>query len=872
MPGDVFGPTYRIRQELGSGGMATVYLADDAKHGRQVALKVLHPEFAASLGPKRFRREITLAARLQHPHIVSVYDSGETATGLLWFTMPYVVGESLRDRLSRDGQLSLEDTVRITTEIADALQYAHDHGVLHRDVKPENILLSGGHALLADFGIARTLAGDDALSSATPAATLTQSGFAVGTPTYMSPEQASGEHAIDARSDQYGLGVLAYEMLAGERPFTAPTPQAAIAKMLASPPPSIRVVRRDVPVGVNAALRRALGTAPASRFPTVTAFGAALSAGQRTGTVDPHARRTQWLVTTVASILALAAGVATATYLRAAHRNEPVMLAVLPFQTEGDTTNAWITDDITDEVRGKLAALSHVRVIASASSNQYRGTPKSPQQIGRELGVRYLLMGRIRWAGAAGRSREIRVEPELVQVADVRTPETRWSQPIVEDGSDLFKVQSDIAGRVASALALTIDPTERSVISRPPTQDSSAYYAYLQGELLVRNLDPNARFRAIAEFRRAVQIDSTFALAWYELAGEMLNYAGRHPTSPAFDDSAREAAEHAASFEAQLPGARYALALYDELMKHDFRRAFVDYRTALNHAPNQYTILTGLARTEMRLGMWDSAVVHSQLAVQLNPQNSFANAALGNVEILVRHYDDAARACTKATALNPSNILAVFCAIQVPIAHGDLPVARAMIRAASPPIDSTFLYVFLGSYGAYTWVLDSTQRRALLAVPVSKYDRSRSTWATVQALLYYQFGDSAKMKAYADSALLALKSEDGPAAADSDANDAWALSMAGRRAEAIAAADRYLSVHPIDGDFLDGPDNAETVLKAYVRAGATDKALNLLDQLLRIPDRLTPARVRADPFFRPLRDNPRFQQLVSTPAFGEQRP
>ena len=222
MPGDVFGPNYRIQRELGSGGMATVYLADDAKHGRQVALKVLHPEFAASLGPTRFRREITLAARLQHPHIVSVYDSGETATGLLWFTMPYVVGESLRDRLSRDGQLSLEDTVRITTEIADALQCAHDHGVLHRDVKPENILLSGGHALLADFGIARTLAGDDALSSATPAATLTQSGFAVGTPTYMSPEQASGEHAIDARSDQYGLGVVAYEMLAGERPFTAP--------------------------------------------------------------------------------------------------------------------------------------------------------------------------------------------------------------------------------------------------------------------------------------------------------------------------------------------------------------------------------------------------------------------------------------------------------------------------------------------------------------------------------------------------------------------------------------------------------------------------------------------------------------------------
>ena len=269
----------------------------------------------------------------------------------------------------------------------------------------------------------------------------------------------------------------------------------------------------------------------------------------------------------------------------------------------------------------------------------------------------------------------------------------------------------------------------------------------------MRNLDPDARFRAIAEFRRAVQIDSTFALAWYELAGEMLNYAGRHPTSPAFDDSARDAAEHAASFEAQLPGARYALALYDELLKHDFRRAYVDYRTALNHAPNEYTILTGLARTEMRLGMWDSAVVHSQLAVQLNPQNSFANAALGNVELLVRHYNEPIPCLHQGQGAESVEHPRGVCAIQVPIAHGDLPAARAMIRAASPAIDSTFLYVFLSSYGAYTWVLDSAQRRALLAVPVSKYDRSRSTWATVQALVYYQFGDSAQTKAYADSAL-----------------------------------------------------------------------------------------------------------------------
>ena len=212
---------YRLERELGRGGMATVYLAQDLKHDRPVALKVLLPELAASLGPDRFQREIRLAARLQHPHILTVHDSGETA-GQLWFTMPFVEGESLRDRLRRERQLPVEDALRITREAAQALQYAHDHGVVHRDIKPENLLLTkDGNTLVADFGIARAVAGDEHL---------TQTGMSVGTPAYMSPEQASGDKALDARTDIYSLGAVLYEMLAGEPPFTGPTAQAIIAK------------------------------------------------------------------------------------------------------------------------------------------------------------------------------------------------------------------------------------------------------------------------------------------------------------------------------------------------------------------------------------------------------------------------------------------------------------------------------------------------------------------------------------------------------------------------------------------------------------------------------------------------------------------
>src|SRR5437870_9949518 len=269
---------YRIERELGRGGMATVYLAHDVKHDRPVALKVLRPELAQVLGPDRFLREIRLCARLQHPHIVVVHDSGD-ADGQLWFTMPYVEGETLRTRLLREKQLPVADALRITREVADALHYAHQHGVIHRDIKPENILLSGSvtpdggssggyHALVADFGIARAL-----LPPAEER--LTESGISVGTPQYMSPEQAMADRDLDPRTDVYSLGCVLYEMLTGEPPYTGPTPQAVLAKRLREPVPHLRT-GRDVSLALERAVTRALARSPADRFATAAEFAAAL--------------------------------------------------------------------------------------------------------------------------------------------------------------------------------------------------------------------------------------------------------------------------------------------------------------------------------------------------------------------------------------------------------------------------------------------------------------------------------------------------------------------------------------------------------------------------------------------------------------------
>src|SRR6266446_4976861 len=274
---------YAVERELGHGGMATVYLAQDLKHHRKVAIKVLNPELAAALGPDRFLREIEIAAGLSHPHILPLYDSGE-AGGLLYYVMPFVEGESLRDRLNREQQLPLLDALQITREAAEALAHAHQHGIVHRDIKPENILLLAGHALVADFGIARAVseAGGDKL---------TQTGMAIGTPHYMSPEQALGSEHVDARSDVYSLGCVLYEILIGQPPFTGPNSMAIMARHSMEVVPSLQVVRSSVPDEVEDAVMQSLEKTPADRFQTMKEFAERLSEAEAEAATARTAQR-----------------------------------------------------------------------------------------------------------------------------------------------------------------------------------------------------------------------------------------------------------------------------------------------------------------------------------------------------------------------------------------------------------------------------------------------------------------------------------------------------------------------------------------------------------------------------------------------------
>jgi serine/threonine-protein kinase len=297
--GEIIAGRYRIEHEIGRGGMATVFLAHDIRHDQQVALKFIHAEFADRQATERFRREIALLARLRHPHILPLYDSGES-DGALFYVMPYVEGESLRGRITREERLPVNEVLRLAREIADALGYAHAHDVIHRDIKPENILLSEGHALVGDFGIARAV-------SRAGARHLTDAGFAIGTVSYMSPEQGAGD-AVDGRSDLYSLGCVVYEMLAGVVPFTGPSAVAILAQRFGEPATPLRKRRAEVPPGVDAAVLKALEPIPANRFRSVAAFSHALSRAGEEGVAGANAklvisRRWKWL----AAVMGLAA-------------------------------------------------------------------------------------------------------------------------------------------------------------------------------------------------------------------------------------------------------------------------------------------------------------------------------------------------------------------------------------------------------------------------------------------------------------------------------------------------------------------------------------------------------------------------------------
>jgi TolB-like protein/tetratricopeptide (TPR) repeat protein/tRNA A-37 threonylcarbamoyl transferase component Bud32 len=867
------GATYSLEREIGRGGMATVYLAQDTKHHRPVALKVLHPELAASLGPERFRREITFAAGLQHPHILTVLDSGETLDGQLWFTMPYVEGESLRARLTRERQLPIEEAVRITREVGGALDFAHRRGVIHRDIKPENILLTAdGQALVADFGIARALgpSGDE---------TLTDAGTAIGTPAYMSPEQAAGERSLDARTDTYSLAAVLYEMLAGEPPFTGPTAQAVIAKRLSSEAPSVRRSRPTVSDGTESAIRKALSVVPADRFGTTGEFVKSLDTVRASATTAPRVatratpvpggRRAPVGAALLGLGFLIGVGVLFAWRGRTGSANDvtgAVRVAVLPFDNLGDTADAYFADGLTDAVRGKLTAVPGLAVIAPASSAQYRHTTKTPQQISAELGgVRYLLVGKVRWAKTANGGSRVQVSPALV---DATTGTDSWEQPFDAPLTDVFQVQGDIAGRVVQALGVALNAGARQTITDRPTQNLEAYDAFLKGEAASNGTnDANALMLATRYYERAVSLDSAFAIAWARLGRvNAALYFNGSPT-PARADATRRAADRAKVLGPGRAEGYLAEGDYWELIRGDHHHALSEYMAGVKVAPSNAELLTAASLAEESLGNWDDALAHLRQASTLDPRDATTARRISTAYLWLRRYPEAAAAVDHMLALNPDSPGGIESKAMVALAQSDLSGARAAIAAAPNTIDRGVLMVQFANYWDLYWVPDDAGQRYLLTVRPETFG-DRAPWAECLAETYALRGDVQRARIYADSAriafgiVLAATPED----AQSHAELGVALAILGRKSEAVAEVQRAVSAVPLSADGYSGPYYQHLLVRVYLMNGETDKALDALEPLLKVPYFLSPGWLRIDPAFASLHGNPRFERLIAEPA------
>ncbi len=617
--------SYTVDRELGRGGMATVYLAQDVKHDRVVALKVLHPELAASLGPDRFLREIKLAARLNHPHILPLFDSGE-AQGFLYYVMPYVEGESLRERLDREKQLPIDEAVHHARSIASALDYAHRQNIVHRDMKPENVMLYEGEAMVMDFGIAKAV-------SAAGSETLTQTGMMVGTPAYVSPEQAAGETNLDGRSDQYSLACVLYEMLTGERAFSGPTAQAVMAKRFTEPAKPVRSLRPNVPEGVERALSKAMSTDTSSRYRTSAMFAQALASGSVTTPTDT-ATLPQQTVSAAKSV------------------------AVLPFANmSNDPDNEYFADGMAEEIINALSKIQSLRVASRTVSFALKGKNEDLGEVGRKLHVSTVLDGSVRRMG-----NRLRITAQLVNVADGYQ---LWSDRYDREMEDVFAIQDEISSAIVKALRVILSDEEKKAIEKARSVNVQAYDFYLRGRQFFNQLGRKNLEFAKQMFNRAIQVDPEYAVAYAGVADSCsilyMYFDARDFNLKQADTASRKALE----LEPDLAEAHVARGLAVSLSRK-FEEAEQEFETAMKLDPKLFDAPYFFARARLSQGRAAEAVKLFERASTLRPEDyqapkliSQAYAVMGDLEEAKRWQRRAVQIVEERLELNPDDTRAL---------------------------------------------------------------------------------------------------------------------------------------------------------------------------------------------------------------------